>query len=152
MKKERQKSQKDANLLENKLKLLGNEEIKVMKKEEKDKRTQEELDKIRTEFLMEKESLHTMRVEKEKEIMNKKTQIIYMRESIKTALSSWRNNIAEKNKNELLKFKIQKIENEQIIELNKKEVEKKNKDVCDQIRVQKLTSAEKRKREQVKLN
>jgi hypothetical protein len=149
MKKERQKCQKDADLLENKLKLLGNEELKVLKKEQKDKKTQDELDKIRTEILLERESVYMMKIDKEKEILVKKSQIHNMREHIRSALSSWRVNLAEKNKSELQKFKILKLENEQIIELNKKESIKKNRESCEQIKIQKLNSSEKKKREEV---
>jgi len=149
MKKERQKCQKDADLLENKLKLLGNEELKVLKKEQKEKKTQDELDKIRTEILLERESVYMMKIDKEKEILVKKSQIHNMREHIRSALSSWRINIAEKNKSELQKFKILKLENEEIIELNKKESIKKNREACEQIKIQKLNSSEKKKREEV---
>jgi hypothetical protein len=73
-----------------------------------------------------------------------------MREDIKFALYSWRVNVAEKNKIELNKMKLQKFENQQIIELNKKEIENKNKSMSSRIKVEKFNSAEKKKREEVK--
>jgi hypothetical protein len=145
MKKERQRTQKDADLLTNKLKLLENEEVKVMKKGEKDRKTQEELEKIRTDIMLEKEMLYNSRLEKEKDISNKKNQIILMRETIKSTLTTWRGKLQEKNKSESEKLKIKKIENTQLIEINKKENENKNRAIAEQIKVQKLTSSEKKK-------
>jgi hypothetical protein len=150
MKKDRQRTQKDADLLTNKLKLLENEEIKVMKKGEKERKTQEELEKIRSDIMLEKEMLYNSRLEKEKEISNKKNQILSMRETIKCTLTSWRGKLQEKNKNENEKLKLKKIENSQLIDINKKEQENKNRDIVGQIKIQKLTSTEKKKQAEVR--
>lgn len=151
MKKERQRSQKDANLLTNKLKMLSNEEQKVFKKEEKDKKTHDELDKIRNDIQTEKDHILQMKTDNEKDVLNKKTQINLFRDNIKNALT-WRENVSEKNKSESTKMKIQKLENEQFILMNKKEIEIKNKTSCSQVKVQKLTSFEKKKKEEVIYN
>jgi hypothetical protein len=150
MKKERLRSEKDANLLKNKIKMLGSEEVKVYKKGERDKKEQEENEKIRGELLKEKEMLNNLRINKMEEIQNKKNQINEMKEKISNCLTTWRSNLAEKNKGELLKMKLQKMENELIIEMNKKEVEKKNKNSCETIKVQKATSNQLKKKEEVK--
>lgn len=149
MKKERQRTEKDAELLGNKLKLLEAEEFKVMKKEEKDRKTQEELEKIRNDIMQEKELLNYNKLQKDKELSNKKNEINNMRNTIKTTLTSWRINLAEKNKGENLKLKIQKVENEQLIEINKKEHENKNRLIAEQIKVQKISSSEKKKQAEV---
>lgn len=151
MKKERLRSQKDADLLANKLKLLSNEENKVLKKEEKEKKSQEEMEKIRGDLLMEKEMLFQMKLEKEKDVANKRQMISQMREHIKTTLSKWKIQLAEKNKNEVLKMKMKKVANEQMIEINKKEQEIKNKTLRDQVILQKLTSSEKKKKDEVSI-
>lgn len=149
MKKERQRSEKDANVLASKLKLLNNEEIKMKQKNEKEKRTKEEMEKIRNEILLEKENISAIRQEKESDINNKKVQINQMRENIRGALQTWRINVTEKNKSELEKLKKKKIENNEIILMNKRGEEKKNRDSCENIRLQKIAMSEKKKKEEV---
>jgi hypothetical protein len=152
MKKERIKSEKDALLLRNKIKMLTNEEVKVSKKEQKEKKDQEEIERIRLEILTEKDILDKLKKDKEDDVLLKKCQIIEMRENIRNALTTWRRNLQEKNKGELMKFKLLKAENEIIIEMNKKEAEKKNKDICETVKIQKMTMSEKKKKEEVRIN
>ncbi len=149
MKKERQKTQKDADQLTNKLKLLSTEEVKVQKRGLLEREKQEDLDKIRQDLLMEKELLCNMRIEKEKNLEKNKQMIYGMRNEIKSAIKTWRSNVTQKNKFELDKMKMKKIENEQLVEINKKENELKNRAICEQVKYEKLTASEKKKKEEV---
>lgn len=151
MKKDRKRSQKDADTLANKLKLLGHEEEKVQKREEIEKKSQEEMDKIRQDFLLEKELVNQMKIAKEKELYYNKQMITLMRENITTALANTKLQVAQKNKNELDKMKLKRKENEQLVKVNKTEHVMEKKAIVEQVKFQKMTCEEKKKREEVNI-
>jgi hypothetical protein len=146
MKKDRLKSQKDANLMENKIKLLSNEESKVAKKSNLQKQTQEEIEKIRRDIMSEKLAIERVKAEKMKEAREKQYQISTMKEKIRSAITDWRINSKNKKNLEFAKFKDRSRLNAKLIEINKYEIEEKKKQQANEIRVKKLSTEEKKRR------
>jgi hypothetical protein len=144
MKKERQRTEKDATQMENKMKLLSKEEQKKIQLANKEKQSQEEMDKIRNDFLMEKMMLAKQKEQNVFDTEKKKMMIEEMRKNIKSALSNWRPNVASKNKIKLDNMKKQKIENEEIIKINKQLIEEKNYSNYYKLKQEKESASKKR--------
>ena len=146
LKEERKKTVKDALLLENKLKLLQTEETKSFKKSEKERRTQEETDLIRTKLNEEKERLENLKLEQENELKSKQQLISQIRDNVQNTVKNWKDNLKEKNKTENQRFKLIRDENEKYINMQKQDMEEKNKQTCIQIKNSVLTFNEKKKK------
>jgi hypothetical protein len=147
MKKDRQRSQKDASLLENKLKLLANEEFKLSKKAQIEKKNIIKVNKIRKQVFEEKMATEHAKLEKLREINQRRNNTEKIKENLNSSIRGWRTNLESKNKTIVNEYKNEKVLNEKFVEINKLEETEKKKQICNEIKVQKLWSAEKKKRD-----
>ena len=149
IKKDRQKNQKDALCLENKLRLISIEEQKANKREERQVKTKEELEKIRKNNQTEKKNLWEAKMQKEKQIMEKKEEINQMREKIQTGLKLGSINLIKKKNEDLTQMKKLKQEYNTVVEIKKNHTAQKNKTMALTIKSQKQIADEKKKKEEV---
>lgn len=149
IKKDRHKNEKDALCLENKLRLLFIEEHKANKREERNVKTKDELEKIRKENQTEKKNLLEAKLIKEKQIQEKREQINQMREKIQTKLKLGSSNLIKKKNQDLTQMKKLKEEYNTVAEIKKNNIFQKNKKIAISIKTQKQIADEKRKQDDV---
>lgn len=146
LKEERKKAAEDAQILENKLKLLQIDDQKSAKREEKQRQLQEERELIQSKLKQERDRLQNLKKVQDAELEQKKAQISVIKENIKNVVSNWKSNLTEKNKSESQKLKMIREENEKFISSLKQEEEEKNKQQCIIVKSSILNSSEKRKK------
>lgn len=146
LKEERKKVAQESQLIENKVKLLQIEDVKVDKKEEKEKQQELEKQIIKSRIKQDKERLQKYKAKQDIELKQKKTQITVMKDNIKNVNTNWKTNLSEKNKSEVEKLKMIREENEKFVNSLKQEDEERNKQQCIQIKSQLINSSEKRKK------
>lgn len=158
MKKERQKAEKDSGLLENKLKLLQNEETKVKilimkqawKQFERNKKAKEDYNNIRNTLLDQKDYIDNLKLLNEREIDLRRIQINEMREKINATLKTFKINLIEKNRIVAQKGREQKKENEYVYNIQKQSIDEKNRSICTTIKSQEIEYKDRKKREEVR--
>lgn len=109
MKKERVKTEKDSQLLENKLKMLQTEEMKAFKKFQKEKKFKEEWENARQKTLEFKNELNTIKFQRKQETYNNSIKIKDMRESIQKSLNDKKMMRFQENRLNNLQLKQKKI-------------------------------------------
>lgn len=148
MKRDRLKSQKDEQLLNNKMKLLSQEEKKVAKRLEADTKYQENVERIRVSVLKNKEMVEEAKRIKELQLEEQKMQNHQKMNEIRNSLRNWRTNLIEKRQNEGIKVKIEKNEIEKLIQIKKDENQLKNRLIHDKVQNDALLKEQKRKKEE----
>jgi len=148
LKENRKKSAQNCQVLENKIKLQTQEEQKLAKRNENERRIVEERNLIKSKIEQEKERVAAIKKAQEQELQLKKAQIGVQKDNIKNVVTNWKNNLAEKNKSESRKLKMIKSENEKFINLLKQEEEEKNKQQCIQIKGSIVNSLDRRKKQE----
>ena len=128
------KSQKDEQLLTNKMKLLSQEEKKVKRKISQEYKNNENAERIRVNVLKNKEMVEEARRLKALSLEEQRIQNNHQRDGIRITLSNWRNELAEKKQNEAVKAKMEKNEIEKIIQMKKIEKENENKKMHDKVK------------------
>ena len=109
MKKERLKTEKDSNLLENKLKMLQSEEMKAYKKFSKEKKFKEEWESARQTTLDFKNELNYSKFQKKQNTYENSKKIKDMREGIQKSLSDKKIMRFQENRLNNLQLKQKKI-------------------------------------------
>lgn len=150
LKKEREKSERDEQILANKMKLLTKEEINLFKKQQLENQYKENFDKIRENNLQEKELLDQLKKKKEAELNYRKIKANQIKENKNIVLKTWRNNLSFQNQSEAQKVKLEKNKIQEIITLNKEEINFQKKYIHDKVQINTLMREEKRKQEEVR--
>ena len=88
------KSQKDEQLLTNKMKLLSQEEKKVKRKISQEYKNNENAERIRVNVLKNKEMVEEARRLKALSLEEQRIQNNHQRDGIRITLSNWRNELA----------------------------------------------------------
>ena len=146
-KKDRVKSQKDEQLLTNKMKLLSQEEKKVKRKISQEYKNNENAERIRVNVLKNKEMVEEARRLKALSLEEQRIQNNHQRDGIRITLSNWRNELAEKKQNEAVKAKMEKNEIEKIIQMKKIEKENENKKMHDKVKKEYFEKVQKKKKD-----
>ena len=146
-KKDRVKSQKDEQLLTNKMKLLSQEEKKVKRKISQEYKNNENAERIRVNVLKNKEMVEEARRLKALYLEEQRIQNNHQRDGIRITLSNWRNELAEKKQNEAVKAKMEKNEIEKIIQMKKIEKENENKKMHDKVKKDYFEKEQKKKKD-----
>ena len=146
-KKDRVKSQKDEQLLTNKMKLLSQEEKKVKRKISQEYKNNENAERIRVNVLKNKEMVEEARRLKALYLEEQRIQNNHQRDGIRITLSNWRNELAGKKQNEAVKAKMEKNEIEKIIQMKKIEKENENKKMHDKVKKDYFEKEQKKKKD-----
>lgn len=141
------KSQKDEQLLTNKMKLLSQEEKKVKRKISQEYKNNENAERIRVNVLKNKEMVEEARRVKALYLEEQRIQNNHQRDGIRITLSNWRNELAEKKQNEAVKAKMEKNEIEKIIQMKKIEKENENKKMHDKVKKEYFEKEQKKKKD-----
>lgn len=141
------KSQKDEQLLTNKMKLLSQEEKKVKRKISQEYKNNENAERIRVNVLKNKEMVEEARKLKALYLEEQRIQNNHQRDGIRITLSNWRNELAEKKQNEAVKAKMEKNEIEKIIQMKKIEKENENKKMHDKVKKEYFEKEQKKKKD-----
>lgn len=141
------KSQKDEQLLTNKMKLLSQEEKKVKRKISQEYKNNENAERIRVNVLKNKEMVEEARRVKALYLEEQRIQNNHQRNGIRITLSNWRNELAEKKQNEAVKAKMEKNEIEKIIQMKKIEKENENKKMHDKVKKEYFEKEQKKKKD-----
>lgn len=141
------KSQKDEQLLTNKMKLLSQEEKKVKRKISQEYKNNENAERIRVNVLKNKEMVEEARRLKALYLEEQRIQNNHQRDGIRITLSNWRNELAEKKQNEAVKAKMEKNEIEKIIQMKKIEKENENKKMHDKVKKEYFEKEQKKKKD-----
>ena len=141
------KSQKDEQLLTNKMKLLSQEEKKVKRKISQEYKNNENAERIRVNVLKNKEMVEEARRLKALSLEEQRIQNNHQRDGIRITLSNWRNELAEKKQNEAVKAKMEKNEIEKIIQMKKIEKENENKKMHDKVKKEYFEKEQKKKKD-----
>ena len=141
------KSQKDEQLLTNKMKLLSQEEKKVKRKISQEYKNNENAERIRVNVLKNKEMVEEARKLKVLYLEEQRIQNNHQRDGIRITLSNWRNELAEKKQNEAVKAKMEKNEIEKIIQMKKIEKENENKKMHDKVKKEYFEKEQKKKKD-----
>lgn len=144
LKKEREKSERDEQILANKMKLLAKEEINLFKKQQLENQYKENFDKIRENILQEKELLDQLKKKKETELNYRKLKASQIKENKNIVLKTWRNNLSFQNQSEAQKVKLEKNKIQEIITLNKEEINSQKKYIHDKVQINTLMREEKK--------
>jgi hypothetical protein len=150
MKRDRVSSQKNVDIMENKIKLLESEEVNVKKTLNRQVLTKNQMIKKMAELGAAKEDLIKAKMEQQKEAKIKSEKLQMMRENIQHTLKNYHKEVAEKNREEALK---QKMIKEEILEIKKEqqnEILEKNKMTQKIVKDQIKGFAEKKKQEEIK--
>jgi len=99
MKRDRIYMEKEVDVLENKIKVLGYEEDKAKKNIEREIKTREENLKTINEIHLQKDEVLQARIEKNLELKKNMAKLSEMKEKIRITLKNYRNVVIEKNKN-----------------------------------------------------
>ena len=149
MKKDRVKSEKDSKLLENKLKMLQTEELKALKKFQKEMKNKEEWEAARQKTVDFKNELNHNKFQKKQETHQNSIKIKEMKEKIQKSLNDKKMMKFQENRLNNLQLKQKKIENEEFRNLLVEEDTKKNKEVADSIKSKNKEASDKRKQADV---
>ena len=150
MKRDRISSQKNVDIMENKIKLLESEEVNVKKTLNRQVLTKNQMIKKMAELGAAKEDLIKAKMEQQKEAKIKSEKMQMMRENIQHTLKNYHKEVAEKNREEALK---QKMIKEEILEIKKEqqnEILEKNKMTQKIVKEQLKGFAEKKKQDELK--
>lgn len=150
MKRDRISSQKNVDIMENKIKLLESEEVNVKKTLNRQVLTKNQMIKKMAELGAAKEDLIKAKMEQQKEAKLKSEKMQMMRENIQHTLKNYHKEVAEKNREEALK---QKMIKEEILEIKKEqqnEILEKNKMTQKIVKEQLKGFAEKKKQDELK--
>lgn len=116
IKRERLSSQKNVDIMANKVKLLESEELNVKKTLNRQIVNKNQMIKKVSEIGAVKEDLIKARLRQESEAVVRSEKLKVLREKIKQTLKSYHKNVAEKNREEAIK---QKQKKEEILEIRK---------------------------------
>ena len=150
MKRERISSQKNVDVMENKIKLLESEEISVKKTLNKQILNKTQMQKKMAELGAAKEEIIKAKMEQQRDLEERAVKMKSMKENIQFTLKNFHQNVAEKNFDEAQK---QKKIREEILELKKEQQEEilnKNKQTQKIVREQIKGFSEKKKQEEIK--
>lgn len=149
IKKERQQNQKDVTFLENKMKLLMLEEQKAIKREEKENKKLQELEKTRLSFYEEREKYFETKLEEEQVYLSKKDRNDKMRERLRSSLKIKSDNLYKKKNEELSKMKQIRKEINETKKIIKQEFSDRKQKLAKFIKEEKQLAEEKKKRSEV---
>eukprot|EP00340_Litonotus_pictus_P001651 CAMPEP_0170515072 /NCGR_PEP_ID=MMETSP0209-20121228/1555_1 /TAXON_ID=665100 ORGANISM="Litonotus pictus, Strain P1" /NCGR_SAMPLE_ID=MMETSP0209 /ASSEMBLY_ACC=CAM_ASM_000301 /LENGTH=229 /DNA_ID=CAMNT_0010799399 /DNA_START=27 /DNA_END=716 /DNA_ORIENTATION=- len=150
MKRERISSQKNVDIMENKIKLLESEETSVKKTLNRQIVNKNTMVKKMAELGAAKEEIIKSKMEQQKEVKMRAEKMQNMKENIQFTLKNYHKNVADRNLEEALK---QKAIKQEILDLKKEQMDeilKKNKETQKIVREQVKGFGEKKKAEDVK--
>lgn len=150
MKRERLSSQKNVDIMENKIKLLESEELNVKKTLNRQILNKNTMVKKMAELGAAKEEIIKAKMEQQREVKMRSDKMSSIREQIQFTLKNYHANVAQKNLEEAQKQK--KIKQE-IMELKKEQLDdifKKNKQTQQIVRDQVKGFGEKKKQDEIK--
>ena len=150
MKRERLSSQKNVDIMENKIKLLESEELNVKKTLNRQIMNKNTMVKKMAELGAAKEEIIKAKMDQQKEVKQRNEKMLSMREQIQYTLKNYHANVAMKNQEEAQK---QKQIKQEIMELKKEqmdEIYKKNKQTQQIVREQVKGFSEKKKQEELR--
>lgn len=150
MKRERMSSQKNVDIMENKIKLLESEEITVKKTLNRQIHNKNQMVKKMAELGAAKEEIIKAKMEQQKEINMRAQKMAAMKDQIQYTLKNYHQNVAARNAEEAQK---QKAIKKEIMELKQEQMEdilKKNKQTQKIVREQVKGFSEKKKQEDLK--
>ena len=142
------KSQKDETLLINKMKLLSKEEDKVSLKVKNSTKMQENMERIRVNVLKNKEMVEEMKRLKQLELEEKRMKINEIKNRVEGTLSTWRDNLQEKNMEVAMETKNEQKALEEMIHSNKMSLSEKKRSLHDKVQLSKKEQEEKRRKEE----
>lgn len=144
MKRERLKTTNDYNYLNNKYRLLQNEEKKTYIKVNKLKKTQDELNNIHLTIQNEKRTASQAKLKIEEDKEYNKIKATYIKQNVNEVNKNWRDKVKIRRIIEQEKIKKEKIRNHSMIELNKEKNIEKKKQLCEDFRIARLENNRKR--------
>lgn len=149
MKRERVQTEKNVSVMENKIKLLENEEQNVKKTLNRQINNKNQMIKKMAELGSAKEEIIKAKMEQQMQLKQKAEKLREMKDNIQTTLKTYHKQVQERNINEALKQKA--IRNE-ILELKRDQIDEtleKNKISRDIVREQEKAFLEKKKQEEL---
>lgn len=150
MKRERQQMEKDVEVLENKIKVLGVEEDRAKKNIEREIKTREENLKTINEIALQKDIVLKSKIEQNQALKKNIAKTAEMKENIRITLKNFRNQVKEKNKIIASEYIKEKHHIEDIKVKFNKDLETNKKKKADNIKIQREIFQKKKYNEELK--